>query len=130
MTATPNQPQISEPPDILALLRAHAEEYWLLSHVLPVLRELERPTSVPDEELGAALAYLEVLWLDACRRAAETDAAYARLAPAEAQRDRLLYERARRYHAAVRRLRVVVGRRVARRTRLPDDAFGSQHAHH
>lgn len=128
MTATPNQPKISEPPDILALLRAHAEEYWLLSHVLPVLRELEHPLSIPEDQLGAALAYLEVLWLDACRRAAETDAAYARMAPAEAQRDRLLYEKARRYHAAVRRLRIALGRRVTGRTRLPDDACGDRHA--
>ena len=129
MTATPEQPQISGPHDILALLRAHAEEYWLVYHVLPVLSELERPRSIPEDQLGAALAYLEVLWLDSCRRAAETDAAYDRLAPAEAQPDRLLYEKARRYHAAVRRLRVATGHRVARRTRLPDDAFGHRHAH-
>ena len=30
------------------------------------MRQLEQPGLVPDEQLGAALAYLEVLWLDAC----------------------------------------------------------------
>ena len=39
-----------------------------------------------EEQLGAALAYLEVLWVDACLRAAETDAAYAELDAATAAR--------------------------------------------
>ena len=34
-----------------------------------------------EEQLGAALAYLEVLWVEACRRALETDAALAELDP-------------------------------------------------
>lgn len=70
--------------------------------------------------MGAALAYLEVLWLDACRRAAETDAAREQL-DREAAADQILYEKARRYHAAVRRLRAAVGRRVSAITGLPCD---------
>ena len=73
---------------------------------------------IPEDQVGAALAYLEVLWLDASGRAAETDAARAALDRASAERDRVLYEKARRYHAAVRRLRTAVGRRVAALTGL------------
>ena len=121
-------PTNPEPQDMYLLLRAHGEEHWLTAHVLPVLLQLERPAAIPDDQLGAALAYLEVLWLDACRRAAETDAAYARVDPRAAARDRLLYDNALRYHAAVRRLRVALGLRVAARTRFPADAFGHQQA--
>jgi hypothetical protein len=120
---------LSHPQDICVLLRVHAEEHWLTSEVLPVLRELEPPTEVPSEQLGAALAYLEVLWLDACIRAAETDAACAALGPADAERDRLLYDKTRRYHAAVRRLRQALGRRVAACTWPLDDALEGRHAH-
>jgi hypothetical protein len=130
MTDLPDPSPLSEPQDICVLLRVHGEEHWLLSEVLPVLRELEQPGAIPEDQLGAALAYLEILWLDARRRAAETDAAYARLHSADAQRDLTLSEKASRYHAAVRRLRASVDRRVRERTWLPDDALGHQHAHH
>jgi hypothetical protein len=129
MTAMPDNSNLSEPQDICVLLRAHGEEYWLLSEVLPVLRELEQPGAIPEDQLGAALAYLEILWLDARRRAAETDAAYARLDPSDSQRDTILHEKASRYHAAVRRLRTSLARRVRERTWLSDDALGHQHAH-
>jgi hypothetical protein len=125
MSTTAEHIPISDPQDICLLLRVDAEEHWLINEVLPVLRELEPPCSIPQEQLGAALAYLEVLWLDACRRAVETDAAFAMLGPEDCQRDPLLYERTRRYHAAVRRLRVAVGYRVAERAGLatkPSDA--------
>ena len=69
----------SYPSDICLMLRAHGEHFWLTSHVLPVLRQLEHDGTVPEHELGAALAYLEVLWLDAKCRAAETDAALSNL---------------------------------------------------
>ena len=69
------------------------------------MRELEQHDAIPEDQLGAALAYLEVLWLDACKRAAETDAAREQLERANALGDLVLYEKARRYHAAVRRLR-------------------------
>jgi hypothetical protein len=115
--------ETSHPQDICVLLRVHAEEHWLRGELLPVLRELEPPCEVPSEQLGAALAYLEVLWIDACTRAAETDAACAALGRADAERDRLLYERTHRYHAAVRRLRQTLARRVAACTWPADDAL-------
>ena len=129
--------EISNARDICVLLRAHGEQQWLLSVLLPVLRQVERPGSVPEDQLGAALAYLELLWLDARRRAAETDAALARLQPADTQPDLVLYEKARRYHAAVRRLRSMLARRVAQRMQpapAPVDVnvdldADNQHAH-
>jgi len=130
MTDMPDHSNISEPQDICVLLRAHGEEHWLLAEVLPVLRELEAPGAIPEDQLGAALAYLEILWFDARRRAAETDAAYARLDPSDNQRDLTLHEKASRYHAAVRRLRTSLARRVHERTWSPDDALDHQHAHH
>jgi hypothetical protein len=102
---------ISHPPDICVILRAHAEQLWLTSEVLPTVRELEQ-RGIPDDQAGAALAYLEVLWIDACERAADTDAARAQLDGQESDGDCILYEKARRYHAAVRRLRNAAGQRV------------------
>ena len=66
---------VSPTSDISLLLRAHAEQRWLSHEVLPVLRQLEQRDCLPEEQLGAALAYLEVLWIEASQRAAETDAA-------------------------------------------------------
>ncbi len=102
------------PPDICLLLRVHGEQRWLVSKVIPALRQLEEPGVVEPDELDAALAYLEVLWLEAGFRATETDAAAAalRAAPA-ASRAAFLAEKANRYHAAVRRLRRAVDRRVS-----------------
>jgi hypothetical protein len=109
-------PDTSDPPDICLLLRAHCEQRWLISEVVPVLRQIEQPGAIPDEQLAAALAYLETLWLDARRRAAETDAARARLDAFAPNGDRILYAKAHRYHAAVRRLRDAVGHRVGQLT--------------
>ncbi len=103
------------PPDICLMLRSHCEQLWLISQVVPVLRELERPDSIPGDELGAALAYLEVLWIDASRRAAETEAAFAALIASNGSGDRVLNAEARRYHAAVSAQRDVVSRHVAHR---------------
>lgn len=125
----PEQSNISESQAICVLLRVHGEEHWLTTEVLPVLRELESPCEIAQEQLGAALAYLEVLWLDACRRAAETDAACAQLGAAQAQGDRVLHEKTRRYHAAVRRLRSSLGRRVVALTRCCEEPFEHVHAH-
>ena len=116
-----DQPDITDARDICLLLRAHGEQHWLIAQVVPVLRQIEQPDSIPDDQLGAALAYLEILWLDARRRAAGTDAACAQLDLLDRDSDRVLYDRARRYHAAVRRLRVAVGHRVTRLTRLGTD---------
>jgi hypothetical protein len=113
-----NHTDTSHPPDICLILRAHGERRWLVYEVLPIVRQLEQPGLMPDDQAGAAIAYLEMLWVDACQRAAETDAARAALERTSGSGDRVLYEKARRYHAAVRRLRVAVGRRVAALTGL------------
>jgi hypothetical protein len=123
-----SQPLTSEPPDICLILRAHAEQLWLTARVLPTLRQLEQPGEVREENVGAALAYLEVLWLDACQRAAETDAAHADLLRDGAGRDRILYEKARRYHTAVRRLRIAVGCRVGALTGAGGHTPACEHA--
>jgi hypothetical protein len=112
-------PDIDHPPDICLILRAHGEQRWLISEVVPLVRQLEQPGLIVEDQVGAALAYLEVLWLDACQRAAETDAARAQLDRDNAGADHLLYDKARRYHAAVRRLRSAVNQRVAALTGLP-----------
>jgi hypothetical protein len=115
-------PTTSHPPDICLILRAHAEQLWLISEVVPIVRQLEHRDLIPEDEVGAALAYLEVLWIDASVRAADTDAARAQLDRSSAQRDRILCEQARRYHVAVRRLRSAVARRVAALTGVPCEA--------
>jgi len=112
------------PPDICLLLRVHAEQRWLANEVVPILRQLEPPGSIAEDDAGAALAYLEVLWLEAGLRAAETDAAYAKLEQGAESSSRIIGERARRYHAAVRRLRETVGRRVRRLTGSEEHASG------
>jgi|SRR5580704_3420534 hypothetical protein len=124
-------PQISHPQDICLLLRSHGEQYWLIYEVLPVLRQLETPGSIPEDQLGAALAYLELMWLDACRRARETDASYAKLLEdGEREHDPTLCEKARRYHASVRRLRVVIGHRIGERLRLHSEPLDHLAAGH
>src|SRR5579884_195510 len=100
--------------DVRLLLRAHAEDVWLRRRVLPVVRELEDGGAVAEEQLGAALAYLEVMWIDALQRAAETDAAGLALVPDPAFNGGgagICFE-ARRLHAAVRVLRGTVRSRV------------------
>jgi hypothetical protein len=123
-----NHPLTSHPPDICLILRAHGERLWLTSEVVPIVRQLERGDVVREDHLGAALAYLEVIWIDACQRAVETDMARAALDSAGADRDLILCEKARRYHAAVRRLRTAVGRRVVALTGLGSDAPAREHA--
>jgi len=93
-----------------------------------VLRQLQQRDTLPEEQLGAALAYLEVLWIETAQRSAETDAAYAQLEACEPAATTetngghagslddgggTLPSKARRYHAAVRTLREVLGRQVA-----------------
>jgi hypothetical protein len=103
----------SPPSDVCLLLRAHAEQRWLSREVVPVLRQLQTPDALPEEQLGAALAYLEVTWLEASRHAAETDAAFAALDDAARDADEALPSNALRYHTAVRLLREAVGQHVA-----------------
>src|SRR6202035_4768886 len=69
----------SPPPDVSLLLRAHAERRWLSREVVPVLRQIETSSDLPDEQLPAAVAYLEVIWAEALSRAHETDAERRRL---------------------------------------------------
>ena len=103
------QPHRSEPPpDVCLLLRANAEARWLSNELVPLLRQLEQ-----DPHAGAVVTYLEVLRLDARRHAAQTDAARLALDALEPNGDAAMHSNARRYHAAVRRLRARVERRVA-----------------
>jgi hypothetical protein len=99
------------PSDIRLLLRADAEQCWLHREVIPVLREVERPAELPEEEVGPALAYLEAMWNEATVRARETDAAHSHLCSHE-HRCEALSGPASRYSAAVRVLREIVADRV------------------
>ena len=130
--------ETSPPSDVCLLLRTHAEQRWLSMEVGPVLRQLRQRDSLPEEQLGAALAYLEVLWIEASQRAAETDAAYAEFEASEraakidaacAEPDAslprggwTLPSKARRYRVAVLTLRDVFGRQVAALLATPDAA--------
>lgn len=110
------------PTDVCLLLRAHAEQHWLTREVQPLLSELRHGRPLPEGERGAALAYMEAVWMEACRRALESDHALAALpdhgAPAGG-----LDEQARRYHGAVRALRLNLVERVAAVIAAADDAF-------
>jgi hypothetical protein len=119
----------THPADICVLLRAHAEQRWLSKHVLPPLHELEQPDAVCEIQLGAAMAYMEVLWLDARQRAAETDAAFTALLTSELDDcDEELHVMAQRYHAAVRSLRGATMRRIANVTGIGSEQPSSQPA--
>ncbi|HWX52013.1 MAG TPA: hypothetical protein VNY34_01890 [Solirubrobacteraceae bacterium] len=114
--------------DICLLLRAHAEQRWLSLEVMPVLRQLERRDSLPEEQLGAALAYLEVLWIEASQRAAEADAAYVELQLSSLYGEPPLTVKARSYHGAVLHLREAVARHVAALVAPAGDARSQDHA--
>lgn len=111
--------QTSSPPDISLLLRVYGEQRWLLLEVLPVLREAEQPGAIAEQDLPAALAYLEMLWSQALRLAAETDTAAVLLDAGAPHCSQVLVEKARRYHAAIRRLRAPMRARVERSTAAP-----------
>lgn len=106
------------PADVNLMLRAHAELRCLSREVIPVLRQVETRDGLPEEQLGAAMAYLEVTWMQAQRRAAETDLARCELAgsvqsalPCRDEDD--LHRRACRYYDAVKALRETAARRIA-----------------
>ena len=107
--------------DVCLLLRAHAEQRWLNHELVPVLGQLKQPGCIPEEELGAALAYLEVLWAEASHRAAQTDAAHADLQALDAGGQRGLSGMARRYHAAVCALRGSLARHVDEHLAVPEE---------
>jgi hypothetical protein len=111
MTDATTQPSAT-PADIRLLLRAHAEQRWLIAKVIPLLRQLEQAHTPAVEDLDAALAYLEVLWLEAGLRASVTDAAARELKDACQGACPQLADRAARYHATVHRLRSAVDLRV------------------
>jgi hypothetical protein len=107
------------PADVDLMLRAHAETRCLSREVIPVLRQIETGNDLPQEQYGAAMAYLEVTWLAARRCARESDAAYGQLCAlpgdeigARSDRDELLGG-ACRYYESVKELREVVQRRVS-----------------
>ncbi len=100
------------PPEISLLLRAHAEQRWLACEVLPVVRQIETREALPEEQLPAALAYLEVVWAEAARRAGDTDGACTRLDLALPAAEEGLAGKARRYRAAIVSLRESLSRRV------------------
>lgn len=114
--------------EVCLLLRAHAEARWLSNEVAPVLREVEQRDGISEQQLGAALAYLEVLWIEACARARETESARVELDALDTGEQQLLNEKARRFHVAVRRLRSAMEARVARLLAVPDDASSRDHA--
>jgi hypothetical protein len=117
------------PSDIRLLMRCHGEQRWLSRTLLPVLLELDSEDAVPEDQLGAALAYLEVLWIDARRLADATDAASAALLASEPEPEALrLRADARRYHAAVRSMRDALARRFARLTTPQEGPAAQQHA--
>jgi hypothetical protein len=103
------------------MLRAHAQQQWLNRQVMPVLSDLKNRESVPEDQVAAAIAYLEVLWLEASLRAAETDAEFARLNATMDAPDGGLHGQVRRYHAAVRSLHKAVEARVAELVCAPAD---------
>jgi hypothetical protein len=105
-------PHLESPPDVSLLLLAHSEQHLLSRKVIPVVRQLETGERLPEEQLPAATAYLEVIWGEAIARARQTDAALHHLEQLKLGRQPLP-TRARRYQAAVRSLREAVARRVA-----------------
>ena len=121
---------LSPPSDVCLLLRAHAEQRWLSLEVTPVLRQLQQPDSLPEEQLGAALAYLEVLWIEASQRAAETDAAYAQLEACEraARTDAAPTRRRWRPHAAQQRPPLPRGRSDPARCARAPGRHADRHA--
>lgn len=120
-----NSFESSLPSDIRLLLRADAERCWLHREVIPVLREVETPGQLAEEEVGAALAYLEAMWSEATSRARETDAAHIHLRSRE-RTGEALADPAGRYHAAVRVLRQIVAERITPFVE-PDLDFESSH---
>jgi hypothetical protein len=121
--------QATHPPDICALLRIDGEQRWLIAKVIPLLRQLEQPGTTPVEEVGPALSYLEVLWLEAGLRASETDVAIALVDARGEGASAALGEKAARYHAAVRRLRRAVDLRVRALTCTAGEEGSLAHEH-
>jgi hypothetical protein len=124
-----------DPPDVALLLRAHSEQRWLSREVIPVVRQIETRGRLPEEQLPAAAAYLEVIWAEALVLAREADVALRRLDALGESKDegpvapvcgqpigrQPLPAKACRYHASVRALREAVAQRVATAIAAPVD---------
>jgi hypothetical protein len=131
MTTDPDTPLDPVPPsDVCLLLRAHAHQQWLNREVMPIVSDLKDRDSVPEDEVAAALAYLEVLWFEASLRAAETEAAFAQLDEAgdnaggageNGGGGQGLRGQVRRYHEAVRSLHEAVEAHVRELVAAPAD---------
>jgi hypothetical protein len=113
------------PPDVSLLLRAHSEQHWLSREVIPVVRQIKTGERLPEEQLPAAAAYLEVIWIEAAARARVTDDAVATLRQLEAldSSRQPLSGRAHRYYAAVKALREAVARWVASLLATPSKSY-------
>jgi hypothetical protein len=96
----------------MLMLRAHAEQLWLSREVIPVIRQIETSDHLPEEQMPAAVAYLEVIWIESMSRARETETSRLRLEELH-ESHRALGLKASRYHSIVRVLREAVARRVA-----------------
>jgi hypothetical protein len=77
---------------------------------------------LPEDQVPAAVAYLEVVWVEALSRARETEGARRRFEDS-GRPDWALPAKARRYHDAVRVLREAVARRVARLLAVPAETL-------
>jgi len=110
---------LTAPFDVCLMLRAHAQQHWLNQQVMPVLSELEERDSVPEDQVAAALAYLEVLWYEASLRAGETEAAFAKLNASATLGEQRLHEQVRRYHASVSKLHKAVEGHVSKLVAAP-----------
>jgi hypothetical protein len=120
----------THPPDIALLLRVYGEQRWLLREVMPVLREAECPGAISEDDLSAAMAYLEMLWSQALRLAQETDAVAEGLDPSDSRCSHVLVGKAQRYHAAIGRLRVGMATRVQKLTAPIAPPLPHEHASH
>ncbi len=131
MLARPSsKPHTAATPEVSLLLRAHSEQRWLSREVVPVVRQIATREGLPEEQLGAALAYLEVIWCEAVMRAGDTDKALTCLdlsLPAPPSPDcKALAMRARRYRAAVLVLREAVAQHVARLLAAPIEDYWAE----
>jgi hypothetical protein len=108
-TEAPLDPQ---PCCVTLLLRAHAEQSFLRREVLPVLSQLEAPGELDCAERAAALAFLEVSWLQAQLRAFTTDLTHASIIAAGPPERDSLRAPAERYYRNLRALRAHTSERI------------------
>lgn len=124
------KPTTAATPEVSLLLRAHSEQRWLSREVVPVVRQISTLEELPEEQLPAALAYLEVIWSEAVTRAGDTDKALTcldlSLPVPQSPECQALAARARRYRAAVLVLRETVSRHVAGLLAVPAERYSPE----